>query len=206
MRILDCEQGSPEWRRARLGIPTASNFKLLYTSQGKPSASAVGYRHTLLAERLLGAPTESYESEWMKRGSELEDEARQTYEYIQGIEVERVGVALRDDGRVGGSPDGLITNFDGEIVGGVEIKCPKAATHISFMLKEKCPSSYIPQIQGNMYITGAKRWDLMSYYPGLEPLIVRVARDDEWIAGLEAVLGLFLRKLDEEFARLKGGG
>lgn len=201
MRVLDCEQGSPEWHQARLGTPTASNFKLLYTSQGKPSTSATGYRHTLLAERLMGAPTESYENEWMRRGTELEPEARETYEFVRGVSVRQVGFVLRGDGRVGASPDGLIEDEDSP--GGLEIKCPKAATHIAYLLAGKCPSGYTAQVQGCMYITGAEWWDFMSYYPGLDPLIVRVERDTEYIRGLEAVLADFLTQLEAEFNQLR---
>ena len=29
IQIVDCEQGTPEWYAARLGIPTASEFKTI---------------------------------------------------------------------------------------------------------------------------------------------------------------------------------
>ena len=56
MIVLDCQQGSEEWYRARLGIPTASNFSAIITPKGKPTASETRtrYLHKLLAEWALG--------------------------------------------------------------------------------------------------------------------------------------------------------
>jgi hypothetical protein len=36
-----------------------------------------------------------------------------------------------------------------------------------------------------MWITGAKYWDFMSYNEYLQPLIIRVERDEEYISKLE---------------------
>ena len=67
MITLDCEQGSEEWLAARMGVPSASNFKKILPSNMKLSTQAPGYRHTLLAE-LLGVRAELYQNDAMKRG------------------------------------------------------------------------------------------------------------------------------------------
>jgi len=198
MRIVDVEQGTEEWHAARMGVPTASQFAKILASTGKPSTQADGYRHTLLAER-LGVRAESYESDAMRRGTELEPEARETYEFVTGSAVEQAGFVLRNDGKVGCSPDGLIGDS-----GGLEIKCPLPATHISYLLRGKVPAKYIPQLQGCMYVCGPERqwWDFMSYCPGLEPLIVRVKRDEDYIAALDSALSGFLDQMEADYLKL----
>ena len=43
-------------------------------------------------------------------------------------------------------------------------------------------------MQGTLFVTGRKWWDLMSYHPTLAPYIVRVERDEEYIGLLEDAL------------------
>jgi hypothetical protein len=40
------------------------------------------------------------------------------------------------------------------------------------------PAKYKPQVHFSMAITGIRKWYFMSYYPGLNPLIVLVEWDD----------------------------
>jgi len=181
MRILEHEQGTDEWLAARIGIPTASIFRDIFTSQGKRAASMEKVIHTLAAEKFMGRSAESFESDWMRRGTELEPQARELYAFLSG-EVEQVGLCLLDDGSAGASPDGLTSD------GGLEIKCPAPHTHVEYLRKEKIPATYIPQVQGQMWICERDHWDFMSYHPDMPPLLARVDRDEKYIAGLsEAV-------------------
>jgi len=190
MIVLDVEQGSDVWHAARCGIPTASNFGQIWTPTGKASTQAKGYMHRLLAEWLTGTPTVVKQTEWMERGTELEAEARDWYEFQTGAEVERIGLAYLDESRmVACSPDGLVE------AGGLEIKCPAPHTHVEYLLAGKLPTTYIPQVQGSMYVTGRQWWDFLSYHPDMPPVLVRVARDDEYIAGLAAALHSFCERM-----------
>lgn len=184
----DIEQGTDEWYQVRLGKPTASRFKDIYTSTGKSAAGADNYLHLLLAEMMAGKPLESYTNQWMERGTELEPEARTFYE-LEREPVELVGFVTDDAGTVGCSPDGLTAS------GGVEIKCPKAETHIKYMLAGKCPAEYYPQVQGCMWICERDSWDFISYHPDLKPFLVTVPRDDKYITGLEGAIDTFLERL-----------
>ena len=191
MIILDLEQGSEEWHLARLGIPTASNFAKIITSTGKLSTSATGYMHKLIAEYLMEKPIDIEKTEWMERGNELEADARGAYEFITDTTVDEVGLIYKDDKRlVSASPDGLI-NSDG----GLEIKCPSPAVHVEYLLANKCPSKYLPQVMGCMYVTGRIWWDFMSYHPDLDPLIVRVNRDEELITKMDEAINKFIVKM-----------
>jgi hypothetical protein len=187
------EQGSPEWFAVRSGIPTASRFGDIYTSTGKSSASQGKYLNELLAERISNGPLESFSSDWMSRGNELEPKARDYYEFETGETVSETGFITRDDGLVGGSPDGLMESK------GLEIKCPSPHIHVENLLKGKPPSKYMPQIQGLMWLCERDHWDFMSFHPGLNrQLIVTVDRDEKWLEGLQAELDKFIEKLLEK--------
>lgn len=200
MKILNIEQGSPEWLQARLGIPTASCFSKLLTATGKPSTQADGYANTLIAEMLCGQPVESFSSDWMERGKELEPEARAYYTMQTGLEVPEIGFVLRDDGRVGCSPDGLPSD------GLVEIKCPAPHTHVSYLLTGEVPKTYFPQVQGQMWITERNWCDFLSYHPLMPPVLVRVERDDKYIKKLETEVTKLLGMIDERMESLKKQG
>ena len=194
---IDCEQGSDEWLAARLGVPSASNFGKVVSPTGKLSASKKGYMLDLLAERLTGESTSFTSNAWMDRGTELEPEAANLYEFMTDSECEEKGFLLDDSGKFGASPDRIV----GE--GGLEIKCPKPATHVEYLLAGKAPTKYLPQIQGCMLVTGAKWWDFMSYCPGIKPLIVRVKRDEDYLAKLESELLKLADEIEVKFKELE---
>lgn len=194
MIILDCEQGSYEWEQARLGIPTASAYsKILTPSTLKLSKSAAPYRNQLLAEWLVGHSLDlTPQTAWMERGTEMEPEARAFYEMHHDCTVERVGFVLRDDGRTGGSPDGLVGDD-----GGLEIKCPALHTHVDYLLNNSAlADAYRVQVQGYLYLTGRAWWDIISYTPELPHVCVRIERDEVFAAALDQALADFLADLD----------
>ena len=184
MIILDHEQGSPEWLSARLGKPSASMFSKLITQTGKPSTSADDYINELISERLRGKSEPFYVTEWMQRGTELEPEAREAYEFISGNEVLETGFILDTDWEFGCSPDGLILE-NGDSLGGLEIKCPAPRTMVSYLRDPQVGvKKYWQQIQGCMWITRRGWWDFFAYHPEMPHVLVRVERDDDYIAKL----------------------
>lgn len=186
MRIVNIEQGSQEWLDTRKGLVTGSRFKDVVTpAKGELSKSSKSYMYELVAER-MGATVNFYQNEHMQRGNELEPDARTAYEFVKDAVVEQVGICIHDNGMIGVSPDGLV----GED-GGLEIKCPKETTHISYLDSGELPLIYKPQVQGSMWITGRKWWDFMSYHPDLPPLIIRVFRDEDYISSMEAWITKF---------------
>lgn len=194
MILLDIEQRSPEWHRARLGLPTCSRLDEIMTPKTlKPSASAPKYRNQLLAEWLLGYAMDwGGSSAYMERGTEMEPEARAFYELQRDVEVATVGLVLRDDGLFGGSPDGFV----GED-GGLEIKCPAIHTHVGYMLDPaSLVAEYRGQVQGYLYLTGRAWWDIISYNPDLPAVIQRIERSPTYIAALDEVLNGFIADLN----------
>ncbi len=183
MVIVDCEQGSPEWLAVRLGIPTASRFDELITQ-------AFGYMCECVAETALGKSLDA--SKWMERGTEMEA-ARAWYAMAHDCDVREVGFVLRDDRRTGCSPDGLLGDD-----GGLEIKIPGAGKHAEYMLHpSKLVAGYFCQVQGSLWITERKWWDLMSYNPAMSPVVRRVERDEEFIKALAECVDDFLGNLDD---------
>ena len=176
-KVIYCEQGSPEWHQARCGIISASNMKSLFTSRGEKTASGVRetYLNQVIAERLMQKPMDTYTSYDMERGSLLEEQARANFELYLDVTVQEVGFHMLDDHDIGCSPDGLFADT------GVEIKCPKANTHVRYMRSKKLPTEYIQQVQGTMYVMNLDRYYFMSYHPDLKPIIIEVKRDNELI-------------------------
>ena len=200
MKILDMEQRSAEWHRVRGVIPTASKFDKILSPTGKSSTQASTYMNELLANWLAGGKAESedgFQSEWMQRGIEMEDEAIAWYE-MSVDEVERVGFCIRDDEQAGCSPDALLLNMER----GLELKCPKASTHVQYLLDQKLPTTYIPQVQGSMWVTGFTSWDFLSYHPDLEPLLIHVERDNNYLAALQLAIVGFNNKMQTKKMQL----
>ena len=198
MKIIDVPQGSPEWLHARIGVVTASNMERIITPGGKPCKSTTCDRYLarLATEWFLGQSLDEEASDFMERGTDMETEARRWYEFEREVAVENVGLCLRDDGRVGASPDGLVG--DGGLV---EFKCPSAEVHMMHVLDGE-PEVYRVQCQGQLWITGRDWVDLCFFNPALPKVIVRVERDDEFIDALSKATDAFLLRLDAAKARL----
>lgn len=195
VEVIDCEQGSDTWFTARLGIPTASRFAdLMAKGEGKMRGR---YLHELAAETLRGSPEpDSYSNAHMERGKAQEDEARQLYAFMTDHEPHQVGF-LRN-GRAGASPDSLIGD-----AGGLEIKTALGHIQIERLKAGKLPPEHRAQVQGNLWISERQWWSFMSYSPGLPPLIVRVERDDAYIAELAKAVVAFNDELDMLVASLR---
>lgn len=180
MRILECEQYSPEWWRERSGIPTASNSDRILTASGKPSSSADGYMAELIDElvRPLDLRTDDEREATFKgnrhteRGNALEPRAREWHALITGLPSRQVGMILRDDGLAACSPDSLIGDR-----GGLEIKAPEGKKHALWVIGGKLPDEHKQQVHFSLAVSGLDFWDFVSYCPGYMPFYVRVTPD-----------------------------
>ncbi|MEK9726451.1 MAG: YqaJ viral recombinase family protein, partial [Rhodospirillaceae bacterium] len=190
VKTVCAKQGSADWYRARLGIPTSSNFHRILTPKTlELSSQAKEYQYQLLSEWLTGVPHGSESaSAFMQRGTQLEPEAAAWYAYDRGVGLEEIGCVLRDDEMVACSPDRLV----GED-GGLEIKAPAASTHVRYMVEGL--TGYTSQVQGALWLTGRSYWDLLSYHPDMPAVVVRHERDEKHIAALERAVGQFVEEL-----------
>lgn len=203
MIVLDCPQGSSTWHKARLGLPTASNFDQILTPQTrKPSTQAAGYMRTLLAEWIVGEPASALVSGFMDRGTQLEPAARSWYAMDRDVDVQEVGIVLRDDRMAGASPDGLVGE-DGTL----EVKCPSAQVHVGYLLNGgEGLRGYFAQVQGALWLTGRAWTDVVSFNPAMPAVVVRIPRDEGYIEALDAAVSEFVRVLLLERARLESLG
>ena len=189
MKILDLKQGSDEWFDARMGVPTASRFSEIITAKtGVLSTSAKGYAAELLCER-KGFNHQIPLTMDMERGMITEHEARKWYQFRHNVDVDQVGMVTTDDGRIACSPDGLI----GDNLGW-ECKCPRAKTHMMYLMTQELPDTYKQQVHGSMWITG-RDWVFMSYFAGLEPLVILVEHD-EYTEKVGKALTIFADQLE----------
>jgi hypothetical protein len=180
-RIIECEQGSDEWFQARLGKLTASVFDKITTKTGKLSASSEELINRAVAEILLGEPDETFQSDAMLRGKELESEALEFFNFAYDHNFEPCGFLESIKGGFGCSPDAL--DLENEI--GLELKCPLPHNHLSYLSSGKLPQKYFQQVQGSMLVTGFKKWIFGSYHPEIRGLHVVVERDEKFISQLE---------------------
>ena len=198
MRVIDFEQGTPEWLQSRLGCPSGSGFDKLITATGKPSTQAEGYINQLIAELLTGETTYVKKTEWMERGNQLEPDARHYYELATGNTVVETGFCKHDQLECGISPDGIIGDN-----GLIEIKCPSPSVHVAYIRAGVLPTKYKQQVQGQMWITERDWCDFLSYHPSMPALLVRVERDDEYIKLLEAVVKHACETIQTQYQKLK---
>lgn len=193
MRIHQCEQGTQEWLRLRAGIPTASEFDQIVTPGGKASKSEERYMFTLLAEKLMGRPTTGHVSWWMERGSQTEADAVSFYELQKDLDTVPVGFITNDAETVGASPDRLVGE-DGLL----EVKCPSEWVHMAYLLGSGSPyEAYKCQCQGQLWITGRKWVDVLSFHPDLPPALTRIGRDESFIELLAAGVTAFSEQLEK---------
>lgn len=195
VEVFNMDQGSLDWFRVRSGCITASNFKVLFmTGRGGkgPSESRAAYMRQLAGEILTGEPADAFETEHTLRGHGMEQEARDFYALRSGMEPEQVGFIRRavGEGFAGASPDSLI-GADGLL----EIKTRMPKHQIAVLLDGTLPEEHAAQVQGQLWVTGRAWCDYLSYWPGLPPLEIRVQRDPEMMAKLDAAVPAFVSEL-----------
>jgi hypothetical protein len=195
MIIYDAiDQGTDEWMKIRLGIPTASMFSaLLAKGEGKTRRS---YMYRLAAEIITGEPTETFTSPAMERGKVMEEEARRWYAFSRDVEPERVGFIV--NGPKGCSPDSLLGT-----AGMLEIKTTRGDLLIEKLLKGEFSPEHKAQCQGALWVAEREWIDLVTYWPRLPPLVVRAQRDEVYIAGLSRAVDQFNEELAELVAEVR---
>jgi putative phage-type endonuclease len=174
------EQGSDAWLEARRGIITASVVGQLVTpSTVKPASNdkSRALIAQLAAERITGTTEPVFVNNDMWRGTLHEPIARDKYAEHHGVEVQQVGFMVRDEWGItlGASPDGLVGDD-----GGLEIKCPRARTHIQTILSGEVPAHNMAQVQACLLVTGRDWWDFVSFSAGLPLWMKRVTPDPKW--------------------------
>lgn len=184
----DLIQGSDEWHQARCGLITASEVKMLLTPTLKQANNDKSRTHIweLAAQRISGYVEPSYVSDDMLRGHEDEFYARQLYaEHF--APVQEVGFVTNDGFgfKLGCSPDGLVGS-DGMIECKSRRQKYQVQTIVEHWRDGTTPDDYTLQVQTAMLVTGRKWCDLISYSGGLPMIPMRIERNDQICAAIEA--------------------
>ena len=202
-KIHRVDQGTAEWHALRIGIPTTSNFHRIITPGGKPSTKARPYLYRLIAEILLNEPMDDGlgRLEWVERGKIEEPNAAAQLEFTRDMQLEPVGFITTDDGRLGCTPDRLVTGKNEA----VEIKCPAPWTQIGYML-DGPGEDYKPQVQGQLYVGEFERVHFYSWHPRMPPVYAITTRDEKYIKDMARMLAEFLDDLADETERARRMG
>lgn len=191
------------WLLERVGFVTASQFKhLLPGKKGGYLAARDTYLWQLVTERLTGRATEHYVNQAMQWGIDQEGFARAEFVQRMRLMVDLVGFIKHPTLMVGASPDGVINGGDGL----VEFKCPTTNTHLQTIMDGMDPM-HMPQLQGQMWMTGAKEVYFCSYDPrlprGMDFFVDRIDRDQAYIDTLETEVCKFLNEINDTIAQLQ---
>ena len=168
--ILEADQGTDEWKRARIGRCTGSKVGVVaghskFETPEEYAPICAGTKVKEFSEDQLAN---------MRHGTLNEPNAREWYEKTTGYAVYEIGLASPEfDPSISYSPDGLVDD-DGMI----EIKCPVRGMYVSlkrFMQEGSIMSgtgyqrykhifqSHYDQMQYGMFILGRKWCDYIAY-------------------------------------------
>lgn len=193
------EQRTDEWYAARRGIVTASVVGQLVTGKTLKVADNDYSRAIvaqLAAERITGTTDATFANDDMLRGVLDEPFAVEKYAEHYGDVTTTGFMVRREDGwTLGFSPDGLVGD-DGLL----EIKCPRAKTHIRTVLADAVPPNHVAQIQAGLLVSGRDWLDFVSYCGGLALYVKRVYPDPRWFAAIEEACRRFQQTADEMVA------
>ena len=203
---MAAEQGTIGWLLERNGHVTASEFDCIVKTPRKSEGftdSAMTYLYKLMGEHCAGFPDDDFESFAMKRGSELEPQAREDYMWATGNPVATCGFQKHPTELwIGSSPDGLVGKE-----GIIEIKCPLTYQHHMKVIDSgEVPPEHYAQCQGNLWVTGRSWCDFISYDPrmkktGMQIVVVRVLRDCSYVETLEERVCRFRDLLIEKLVK-----
>jgi hypothetical protein len=201
MQIIDVEQGTEAWFKARMGIPTASEFATVMAKgkDGGKSLTRKTYMLKLAGEILTGEPMENYSNGHMERGKVMEDEARNLYEFMSDAELARVGFIL--NGQKGCSPDSLVGKN-----GMLEVKTKLPHLLIELLLKDEFPPEHKAQCQGALWVAEREWIDIAVYWPKLPLFVKRAQRDELYIKQMSAAVDQFNEELADTVDRVRRFG
>ena len=191
------EQNTDAWLQLRMGKITASNFAAIMANLSKPGAPfgnpALQYAMRVAIEGKTQRSIETFTNDWMDRGHELEDAAREAYKAMNFVEVHPGDFAEQD---------GYGASSDGQVEGGglIEIKCVKYSTHFERLIKGSYDTAYQWQLRGNMWLYDQPWCDFVSYSPDFpvnkQLYVFRVERDKAAEASMISRLKQFSNQVE----------
>ena len=167
MKIIDIEQGTPEWLAWRKTIITATEASAIMGS----NPWVTPYKAW---QRKLGLIPEQVSNEKMEKGKRLEPLARAQYIKETGIDVKPCCVQSTEYNFLGASLDGITPA--GNVL---EIKCGGLDLH-NMAMHGFIPEYYQDQIQHQLLVTGALQGFYYSYFEG-NGIGLEISPDPKWV-------------------------
>tara|TARA_R110002050_G_scaffold139411_1_gene263621 strand:- start:2663 stop:3286 length:624 start_codon:yes stop_codon:yes gene_type:complete len=198
MKLLkDLEQRTENWYKIRQGSIGGTRAKKVVSSTN------TSLMYELIAERGTDIIEDSFVSEAMQRGIDLEPIAIAEFSDFMELDVQHFGMVTNENfPNCHLSPDGLIMDQENPIKG-VEVKCPDSKKHIEYIITNRVPAEYKQQILHYFTIIETiETMHFVSYDPRYtaRPLhIITVTRED-WsneIHEFKTKLLKFIEKVDK---------
>lgn len=171
-KVVNVKQNTPEWlvwRERGLGASDAP--VIMGASPWTTPFKLWAYKTGLLKRPIPN----SFQAAAMQRGHDLEPGARKRYEGVTGLRVPSTSFEHKEYPYLRASLDG----FDPDTKKNVEIKCPGKADH-ALAMKGIVPAKYVPQVQMQMLVSGAKSTDYFSWDGKDSHALITVMPDVEY--------------------------
>ncbi len=170
------EQKTPEWYAMKAGKWSASNVAVIMG--GLDTSGLASLVKDVAWERVHGPdPCERFQSEAMKRGTEMEPESRDCYAFERDVIVRECGFVEHGEvPNVGWSPDGLVG-----LRHGIEAKNPGHRAWMETKRTGKIPAEYRWQCRWAMWTGELLTLDFLAYHPqgGLIVIPAEVTDDEK---------------------------
>lgn len=164
-------------------------------------------RYQLWQEKTQKVPRSDEQNWAQRRGNRLEPKARSHYELMYGVDMEPAFFEHKDLPFIRSSLDGF--NQDHSRI--LEIKCPGKKDHDTAKA-EMVPEKYYPQIQQQLFVTGAAVCHYYSYDGENDGVLVEVLPDTKYIEKMVKELCDFWKLVqtneppalvDKDYAKIK---
>ena len=139
------------------------------TAKGKWSLGDVKVQTTLMykiiAQRMTEVQIVELNTFAVERGRELEPFAIKAAANKSGENYQECGMLISGYSKeFGFSPDSVVKNSDGVIVGGLETKCPSSEKHMEYIIKNRVPPEYYWQVLSAFVCSDdVMWWDFASF-------------------------------------------
>lgn len=168
--IWDMEQGSQEWHDLRR--------KSIGSSDAAVIMGCSPWKNIIqLWKEKIGVEENGATTSYMRRGKDLEEDARILFQALQGCDDLNSFIYQHD------TYPWMIASLDGITIDGktlVEIKCPGTEDHQKAK-KGLVPEKYIPQLQHQLEVCGLDNMFYLSYQSPIDFAIIEIKRDQKYI-------------------------
>lgn len=182
-KVIDLQQGSDEWRKWRSQGVGASDAPVIMGENPWKGVSQ------LLKDKCSGR---NFQNEAMRRGQEMEPEARRAFEEKFQITLTPLCLQSTDYEWLRASVDGMTQTYDRVI----EIKCGRKS-YSQTLASQRVQDYYYGQLQHILAVTKLDEIDYWCYQPGLTPVHLCVPRNNEYIERMLIAEASFVVRLEQ---------